>query len=80
MVLGEMHQHTERLVQDQFGNYVIQHVLEHGHPEDKSKIVACIRGKVLAYSQHKYARLGHLSVDVCAHVCECVRVCLCVCV
>lgn len=42
--------------QDQYGNYVIQHVLEHGRPEDKSKIVSEIRGKVLALSQHKFAR------------------------
>lgn len=42
--------------QDQYGNYVIQHVLEHGRPEDKSKIVSEIRGKVLTLSQHKFAR------------------------
>uniref|UniRef100_A0A9J7X048 Pumilio RNA-binding family member 2 n=1 Tax=Cyprinus carpio carpio TaxID=630221 RepID=A0A9J7X048_CYPCA len=42
-------------LQDQYGNYVIQHVLEHGRPEDKSKIVAEVRGKVLALSQHKFA-------------------------
>lgn len=46
----------ERLPQDQYGNYVIQHVLEHGRPEDKSKIVAEVRGKVLVLSQHKFAR------------------------
>lgn len=44
------------LFQDQYGNYVIQHVLEHGRPEDKSKIVAEVRGKVLVLSQHKFAR------------------------
>lgn len=44
------------LKQDQYGNYVIQHVLEHGRPEDKSKIVAEIRGNVLVLSQHKFAR------------------------
>lgn len=43
------------LLQDQYGNYVIQHVLEHGRPEDKSKIVAEVRGKVLVLSQHKFA-------------------------
>ena len=55
-ILEELHSHTERLVQDQYGNYVIQHVLEHGRPEDKSKIVSELRGKVLALSQHKFAR------------------------
>jgi pumilio RNA-binding family len=56
LVLGEIHDQTERLVMDQYGNYVIQHVLEHGRPEDKSKIIHCIQGKVLMYSQHKFAR------------------------
>lgn len=26
-ILEELHQHTEQLLQDQYGNYVIQHVL-----------------------------------------------------
>lgn len=55
-ILEELHEHTERLVQDQYGNYVVQHVLEHGRAEDKSKIVSVIRGKVLDLSQHKFAR------------------------
>ncbi|XP_069612765.1 pumilio homolog 1 isoform X12 [Ranitomeya imitator] len=45
----------DQQVIDQYGNYVIQHVLEHGRPEDKSKIVAEIRGNVLVLSQHKFA-------------------------
>lgn len=49
------------LKQDQYGNYVIQHVLEHGRPEDKSKIVAEIRGNVLVLSQHKFARYEFIS-------------------
>lgn len=26
-ILEELHQHTDQLIQDQYGNYVIQHVL-----------------------------------------------------
>lgn len=55
-ILEELHEHTERLVQDQYGNYVIQHVLEHGTAEDKGKIVMELRGKALLLSQHKFAR------------------------
>lgn len=55
-ILEELHQAIERLVQDQYGNYVVQHVLEHGSLDDKSKIVAELRGKVLVLSQHKFAR------------------------
>ena len=29
-ILDELHQNTDQLLQDQYGNYVIQHVLEHG--------------------------------------------------
>lgn len=63
--IRESHTHTRLfplssplhcLLQDQYGNYVIQHVLEHGRPEDKTKIVAEVRGKVLILSQHKFAR------------------------
>lgn len=42
-------------LQDQYGNYVIQHVLEHGKPEDKAVLIAGVRGKVLTLSQHKFA-------------------------
>lgn len=49
-------QHTERLVKDQYGNYVIQHILEHGRTENKDQIVTELRGKILALSQHKFAR------------------------
>lgn len=51
-----MHRNTEKLVQDQYGNYVIQHVLEHGNPEDKSRIISELRGRILLLSQHKFAR------------------------
>ncbi|CAG5131225.1 unnamed protein product [Candidula unifasciata] len=51
-VLDELH---ERLVQDQFGNYIIQHDMKHDHMEDKSKIVQH-QGKVLVLGQCKFAR------------------------
>ena len=54
-VLQEMHQHMKQLVTDQYGNYVVQHVLEHGTPVDKQTIMTAMNGEVLKYSQHKYA-------------------------
>jgi hypothetical protein len=44
-----------KLVIDQYGNYVIQHVIEHGIPEDRERIVNRLRGDVLKFSQHKFA-------------------------
>ena len=37
-MLEEIHNNTEQLLQDQYGNYVIQHVLDRGKEEDKSMI------------------------------------------
>lgn len=50
-----MHQHTTELVQDQYGNYVIQHIIERGHPKDRAGIVDKIRGNLLTMSRHKFA-------------------------
>jgi len=54
-ILSELLQATTSLVQDQYGNYVVQHVLEHGSPADKSQIIQQLEGKILQLSQHKFA-------------------------
>ena len=54
-ILNELLRCTNNLVQDQYGNYVIQHVLERGKPEDKEAIINSMRGQILAMSQHKFA-------------------------
>jgi hypothetical protein len=51
------------LTKDQFGNYVIQHILEHSksaaptvpNTDDKNKIVKSVKGKILELSNHKFA-------------------------
>uniref|UniRef100_A0A915D9T9 PUM-HD domain-containing protein n=1 Tax=Ditylenchus dipsaci TaxID=166011 RepID=A0A915D9T9_9BILA len=45
----------QTLVTDQYGNYVIQHVIEHGSQDDRDRIVDQIKGEVLKYAQHKFA-------------------------
>jgi len=54
-LIGTAH-HCIALLQDKYGNYVIQHVLEYGRPEDKRKVIGVLRGNVLVFSQHKFAR------------------------
>lgn len=54
-VLKELLSCTANLVQDQYGNYVVQHILEHGKPEDKREIIKHLAGKVYKLSQHKFA-------------------------
>ncbi|CAM8986493.1 unnamed protein product [Rhodiola kirilowii] len=43
------------LAQDQYGNYVTQHVLERGKPQERSQIISLLTGKIVQMSQHKYA-------------------------
>lgn len=54
-LMDELHRYTINLIQDQYGNYVIQHVLEHGKQEDKSLVIGKILGQVLTLSKHKFA-------------------------
>jgi pumilio RNA-binding family len=46
-IMAEILRHTCRLAQDQYGNYVVQHVLEHGKWDEKMEIVAKLAGQVL---------------------------------
>ncbi|KAJ4785341.1 Pumilio [Rhynchospora pubera] len=43
------------LALDQYGNYVIQHVLQHGKPEERSTIIRKLAGQIVKMSQHKFA-------------------------
>ncbi|CEI87126.1 hypothetical protein RMCBS344292_01546 [Rhizopus microsporus] len=54
-LLEELHKSTGQLVQDQYGNYVIQHILEHGKPRDKALIISKVKGHTLQLSKHKFA-------------------------
>ncbi|KAG8849804.1 hypothetical protein FRB96_000627 [Tulasnella sp. 330] len=54
-LLDELHASTTALMQDGFGNYVIQFVLERGGPEDRSNIVHKLLGHVLSMARHKFA-------------------------
>lgn len=55
-LLEELLQHTDDLVRNEYGNYVIQHVLERGHPDVKGYVMQLLRGKAFVYCQDKYAR------------------------
>ena len=49
-------------MQDQYGNYVVQFILEKGLPQDKSDIIQQIQGQILHLSKHKFASNGELRV------------------
>jgi hypothetical protein len=53
--MDELNHHAAELIPDQYGNYVMQHVLEKGPAGAKNFIISRIQGHVLRFSQHKYA-------------------------
>jgi mRNA-binding protein PUF3 len=43
------------LITDQYGNYVTQHIIQHGKPEDRAKVVKIVTSQLLTLSKHKFA-------------------------
>lgn len=54
-LLQELHQLTTTLAVDQYGNYVVQHILQHGTAADRSAVIAKVKEHVAALSTHKFA-------------------------
>ncbi|XP_044505513.1 pumilio homolog 2-like isoform X2 [Mangifera indica] len=54
-VMDEILGNVSNLAQDQYGNYVVQHVLEHGKPHERSIIIEELAGKIVEMSQQKFA-------------------------
>lgn len=54
-VIEEALPHARDLTNDQFGNYVIQHALETGRPEDRTRVINSVLGSVVHLSKQKYA-------------------------
>lgn len=70
-ILDEVLTVIDDLIRDQYGNYVIQHVLSSGRASDVSAVVEFLSGDMLALSQHKFASnvvercLEHCNAVVC---------------
>ncbi|KAE9620477.1 putative armadillo-like helical, nucleic acid binding NABP, pumilio, RNA binding protein [Lupinus albus] len=54
-VMDEVLGAVSMLAQDQYGNYVVQHVLEHGKPHERSAIIKELAGNIVQMSQQKFA-------------------------
>ncbi|CAN8315224.1 unnamed protein product [Cochlearia groenlandica] len=54
-VMEEVLSTVSMLAQDQYGNYVVQHVLEHGKPDERTVIIKELAGKIVEMSQQKFA-------------------------
>ncbi|KAL0918068.1 hypothetical protein M5K25_010056 [Dendrobium thyrsiflorum] len=55
IMMDEILQCVCLLAQDQYGNYVVQHVLEHGKPHERSAIIEKLTGQIVHMSQQKFA-------------------------
>ncbi|KAJ9440033.1 Pumilio-like protein 5 [Diplonema papillatum] len=54
-VLEEILFHVQRLSLDQYGNYVVQHVVKHGHPQYQFAITTKLTGRFALMTTHKFA-------------------------
>ncbi|WOK94999.1 hypothetical protein Cni_G03704 [Canna indica] len=54
-IVDEILQSACQLAQDQYGNYVTQHVLESGKPHERSQIISKLFGQIVQMSQNKFA-------------------------
>ncbi|RWW86243.1 hypothetical protein BHE74_00004988, partial [Ensete ventricosum] len=54
-MIAEILQSVCLLAQDQYGNYVVQHILEHGKPHERSAIVKEFAGQIVQMSLQKFA-------------------------
>ncbi len=53
--MHELHRCAPYLVTDQFGNYVMQHVIQFGKTEDRSRIIRLVTQQLVYHSKHKFA-------------------------
>ncbi|WVR05344.1 hypothetical protein IAU60_002358 [Kwoniella sp. DSM 27419] len=54
-LLEELHDCALGLMEDQFGNYVVQSVIAVGAEKDQSKLIGLMKGKLNTLSRHKFA-------------------------
>jgi len=54
-ILAELSRNIPQLIQDQYGNYVIQHMLEHGRTDDRRLILNIVASQIWILSCHKFA-------------------------
>eukprot|EP00803_Ostreobium_quekettii_P002535 evm.model.scf_736EXC.5 EVM.evm.TU.scf_736EXC.5 scf_736EXC:32512-37009(-) len=55
VVAEEILSNAKKLSQDQYGNYVVQHIVQHSTDEDRERVVNQLAPCAVALSQHKFA-------------------------
>ncbi|KAL3632801.1 hypothetical protein CASFOL_025785 [Castilleja foliolosa] len=54
-IVDEILESAYDLAHNQYGNYVTQHVMEKGEPNERTQIISKLSGNIVRMSQHKYA-------------------------
>ena len=55
LILRELHAGSQALIVNQYGNYVTQHIIEFGAPEDKARIIQTVKRNLVSYTREKFA-------------------------
>lgn len=54
--MHELHASMQQgMIADQYGNYVVQHVVQKGEPKDKVQVFRLVIAGLEGYSKHKFA-------------------------
>jgi mRNA-binding protein PUF3 len=53
--LDEIHAEGDKILSHNYGNYVTQHVLQYGLPEDRTRVIELVKKDLVKYSGHKFA-------------------------
>ena len=54
-ILDELHGCASNLIVDQYGNYVAQHIIEHGRESDRDKMIEIITSNLVGFATQKFA-------------------------
>jgi len=55
IIMNELQEGIAGLIGDQYGNYVVQHVVQHGSREEKQKVIDIVSNSFETFSKHKFA-------------------------
>ncbi|KAE9619350.1 putative nucleic acid binding NABP, pumilio, RNA binding domain-containing protein [Lupinus albus] len=55
IIMDEIMHSVCNLAQDQYGNYVIQHIIEHGKSHERTTVISKLAGQIVKMSQQKFA-------------------------
>lgn len=54
-IMDELHVEAHKLITDQFGNYVAQHVIKNGKREDHNRMIQLVMDQLIDLCKHKFA-------------------------